>query len=220
MKLRASLMLALFIGLGSAPVFAQAATAPAPADVKAAIEAAKAPVPPAPYVLEGPSKPVTRNAPLDPEVAKTLDPNKILTFGAVYTPFIRAALLARIAADAGRAFGPADIPAEIQDSLIYVAALPWERTDVTGPDRLTDTVYVIVTPPGSTDRAEIIEPVWVKPDTIELRNILGPGVPERAMLAAFSPDAIQAGREIVFVYSGPVYAQRVEISPEDISAWR
>ena len=126
MKLRALLTLALFIGLGSALVFAQASTAPAPVDVKAAIEAAKAPVPPAPYVLEGPSKPVTRNAPLDPEVAKTLDPNKILTFGAVYTPFIRAALLARAAADAGRPFGPADIPAEIQDSLIYVAALPWE----------------------------------------------------------------------------------------------
>ena len=101
-----------------------------------------------------------------------------------------------------------------------MAALPWERTDVTGPDRLVDTVYVIVTPPGSTDRAEIIEPVWVKPDTIELRNILGPGVPERAMVAAFSPDAIQAGREIVFVYSGPVYAQRVEISSEDVSLWR
>ena len=220
MKLRAPLMLALFIGSGSALVLAQAATAPAPVDVKAAIEAATAPAPPAPYVLEGPSKPVTRNAPLDPEFAKTLDPNKTLTFGAVYTPFIRAALLARTAADAGRPFGPADIPAEIQDSLIYVAALPWERTDVTGPDRLTDTVYVIVTPPGSTDRAEIIEPVWVKPDTIELRNILGASVPERAMLAAFSPDAIQAGREFVFVYSGPVYAQRVEISPEDVSAWR
>ena len=195
MKLCAPLMLASFIGLGSALVLAQAATAPAPADVKAAIEAAKAQAPPAPYVLEGPSKPVTRNAPLDPEVAKTLDPNKILTFGAVYTPFIRAALLARTAADAGRPFGPADTPAEIQDSLTYVAALPWERTDVTGPERLVDTVYVIITPPGSTDRAQIVEPVWVKPDTIQLRNILGPSVPERAMLAAFSPDAIQAGKE-------------------------
>lgn len=220
MKLRAPLMLALFIGLGSALVFAQAATAPAPVDVKAAIETAKAPAPPAPYVLNGPSKPVTRNAPLDPEVAKTLDPNKILTFGAVYTPFIRAALLARRAADAGRPFGPADIPAEIQDSLTYVAALPWERTDVTGPEQFVDTVYVIVTPPGSTDRAQIVEPVWVKPDTSQLRDILGPSVPERAMLAAFSPNAIQAGREIVFVYSGPVYAQRVEISSEDVSAWR
>lgn len=220
MKLRAPLMLALFIGLGSPPVFAQATAASALVDVKAAIEAAKAPAPPAPYVLKGPAKPVTRNAPLDPAVARTLDPNKILTFGAVYTPFIRAALLARRAADAGRLFGPADIPAEIQDSLTYVAALPWERTDVTGPDRLVDTVYVIVTPPGSTDRAQIVEPVWVKPDTVQLRNILGASVPERAMLAAFSPDAIQAGREIVFVYSGPVYAQRVAIRPEDVSAWR
>ena len=220
MKLCAPLMLALFIGSGSALVFAQATAAPAPVDVEAAIEAAKAPAPPAPYVLEGPSKPVTRNAPLDPEVAKTLDPNNILTFGAVYTPFIRAALLARTAADAGRLFGPADIPAEIQDSLTYVAALPWERTDVTGPDRLVDTVYVIITPRGSTDRAQIVEPVWVKADPSELRNILGPSVPERAMLAAFSPDAIQAGRDILFVYSGAVYAQRVEISPEDVSAWR
>lgn len=220
MKLRAPLMLALFIGLGSALVFAQATAAPAPVDVTAAIEVAKAPAPPAPYVLKGPSKPVTRNAPLDPEVARTLDPNTILTFGAVYTPFIRAAILARTAADAGRPFGPADIPAEIQDSLTYVAALPWERTDVTGPDRLVDTVYVIVAPPGSTDRAQIVEPVWVKTDTSQLRNILGPSVPERAMLAAFSPDAIQAGRDIVFVYSGPVYAQRVELRPEDVSAWR
>jgi len=220
MKLRGRLMLALFMGMGSAVAFAQATPAPSPVDVKAAIEAAKAPTPPAPYALQGPSKPVTRNAPLDPEVARTLDPNKILTFGAVYTPFIRAALLARKAADAGRPFGPADIPAEIQDSLTYVAALPWERTDVTGPDRLVDTVYVIVTPPGSTDRAQVVQPVWVKTDTSQLRNILGPTVPERAMVAAFSPGSIQAGREFVIVYAGSVYAQRVEIRPEDISSWR
>ena len=215
-------LLALFLGLGSAAVFAQA-TPPMPLSpdvVAAAIAAAKAPAPPTAYVLKGVSKPVTRNAPLDPEVAKTLDPNKILTFGAVYTPFIRAALLARQATDAGRAFGPADISAAVQDSLTYVAALPWERTDVTGPDRLVDTVYVIVTPPGSTDRAQIVQPVWVKTDTSQLRKILGPSVPERAMLAAFAPDAIQAGREFVIVYAGTVYAQRVEIRPEDISAWR
>jgi hypothetical protein len=220
MRLRGRL-LALFLGLGSAAAFAQATPPSLSPDVlAAAIAAAKAPTPPAPYILKGPSKPVTRNAPLDPEVAKTLDPNKILTFGAVYTPFIRAALLARKAAEAGRPFGPTDIPAEIQDSLTYVAALPWERTDVTGPDRLVDTVYVIVTPPGSTDRAQIVQPVWVKTDTSQLRNILGPTMPERAMLAAFSPDAIQAGREFVFVYAGTVYAQRVEIRPEDVSSWR
>jgi hypothetical protein len=220
MRLRGRL-LALFLGLGAAAAFAQA-TPPSlsPDVVNAAIAAAKAPTPPAPYVLQGPSKPVTRNQPLDPEVAKTLDPNKILTFGAVYTPFIRAAILARTAADAGKPFGPADIPAEIQDSLTYVAALPWERTDVTGPDRLVDPIFVILTPPGSTDRAQIVQPVWVKPETTQLRNILGPSVPERAMLAAFAPGAIQAGKEIVIVYAGTVYAQRVEISPADIAAWR
>jgi len=213
-------MLALFMGLGSTIVFTQAAPALSPDDLKAAIEAAKVPPPPAPYVLKGASKPVTRNAPLDPEVAKTLDPNKILTFGAVYTPFIRAAILARKAADAGRPFGLTDIPSEIQDSLTYVAALPWERTDVTGPDRLVDTIFVIVTPPGSTDRAQIVQPVWVKTETNFLRNILGPTVPERAMLAAFSRDAIQAGKDFVIVYAGSVYAQRVEIRSEDVALWR
>jgi hypothetical protein len=214
-------LLALFLGLGSAAAFAQtpSPTRVSPDVVAAAIAAAKGPVPPAPYVLKGASKPVTRNAPLDPDVAKTLDPNKILTFGAVYTPFIRAAILARKAADAGRPFGPADIPAEIQDSLTYVAALPWERTDVSGPDRLVDPIFVIVTPPGSTDRAQIVQPVWVKPDTTLLR-ILGPAVPERAMLAAFEPGALQAGRDILIVYAGTVYAQRVEISAADIAAWR
>ena len=101
-----------------------------------------------------------------------------------------------------------------------MAALPWERTDVTGPDRLVDTVYVIITPPGSTDRAQIVQPVWVKPDTTQLRSILGPAVPERAMLAAFPSDAIQAGKEFVIVYAGSVYAQRVEIRPQDASSWR
>jgi len=220
MRLRGRL-LALFLGLMSAVAFAQTTPPPLSPDVvTAAIAAAKAPAPPAPYVLKGASKPVTRNAPLDPEVAKTLDPNKILTFGAVYTPFIRAAILARKAADAGRPFGPADIPAEIHDSLTYVAALPWERTDVTGPDRLVDPIFVIVTPPGSTDRALIVQPAWVKTDTSLLRNILGPTVPERAMLAAFPSDAIQAGKDFVIVYAGTVYAQRVEISPEDIRLWR
>ncbi len=220
MTLPARLMLALFMGLGSAAAFAQATPALSSDAVKAAIEAAKAQTPPAPYTLKGASKPVTRNAPLDPEVARTLDPNKILTFGAVYTPFIRAAILARKAADAGRPFGLTDIPSEIQDSLTYVVALPWERTDVTGPDRLVDTVYVIITPPGSTDRTQIVQPVWVKTDTSLLRNILGPTVPERAMLAAFSSDAIQAGKDFVIVYAGTVYAQRVEIRPEDVRLWR
>jgi len=221
MRLRGRL-LALCLVLGSAAAFAQATPPVAlSADMlNAAIAAARAPTPPAPYALKGPSKPVTRNAPLDPEVAKTLDPNKILTFGAVYTPFIRAAILARKAADAGKPFSAADIPAEIQDGLTYVAALPWERTDVTGPDRLVDTIFVIVTPPGSTDRAQIVQPVWVKPETTQLRNILGPAVPERAMLAAFAPGSIQAGKEIVIVYAGTVYAQRVEINPEDIASWR
>jgi len=107
MKLRGRL-LALFLVLGSTAAFAQA-TPPAslsPDLLNAAIAAAKAPTPPAPYVLKGPSTPVTRGAPLDPEVAKTLDPNKILTFGAVYTPLVRAAILARKAADAGKPFGP------------------------------------------------------------------------------------------------------------------
>ena len=220
MRLRGRLLV-LFLGLGSAAALAQAPSPPLSPDViNAAIAAAKAPTPPAPYVLKGPSTPVTRGAPLDPEVAKTLDPKKILTFGAVYTPFIRAAILARKAADAGKPFGPADIPAEIQDSLTYVAALPWERTDVTGPDRLVDPIFVIVTPPGSTDRALIVQPAWVKTDTSLLRNILGPTVPERAMLAAFPSDAIQAGKDFVIVYAGTVYAQRVEISPEDIRLWR
>jgi hypothetical protein len=215
-------LLALFLALGSAMAFAQAPpSAPiAPEVVAAAIAAAKSQPPPAPYVLKGPSKPVTRNAPLDPEVAKTLDPNKILTFGAVYTPFVRVAMLARRAADAGTSFAPADIPAEINDSLTYVTALPWERTDVTGTDRLVDTIFVILTPPGSTDRAQIVQPVWVKPDTTQLRSILGPSVPERAMVAAFAPGAIQAGKELVIVYAGTVYAQRIEIRPEDVAAWR
>ena len=220
MRLHGHLMLALLIGLGSAAAFAQATSPVSPDELKAAIAAAKAPTAPAPYALRGPSKPVTRNAPLDPEVAKTLDPNKILTFGSVYTPFIRAAMLARKAADAGRPFGLTDIPSEIQDSLTYVVALPWERADVTGPDRLVDTVFVILTPPGSTERKEIVEPVWVKPDTSVLRNILGPTVAERGMVAAFSPGAIQAGKDFVIVYAGSVYAQRVEIRPEDVKAWR
>ncbi|HEY3147695.1 MAG TPA: hypothetical protein VGJ75_15160, partial [Dongiaceae bacterium] len=166
------------------------------------------------------SKPVTRNAPLDPEVARTLDPKKILTFGAVYTPFIRAAMLARKAADARRLFVPTDIPSEIQDSLTYVAALPWERTEVSGPDRLVNAEYVIITPAGSTERTQIVQPVWVKTDTSLLRNILGPTVPEHALLAAFSPGAIQAGKDFVFVYGGAVYAQRVEIHAEDVALWR
>ena len=161
---------------------------------------AQAPTAPAPYLLKGPSSPVTRNAPLDPDVAKTLDPNRILTFGVVYTPFLR-------------------MPA-LQDGLTYVAALPWERTDVTGPERFVDVSYVIITPAGSTDRAQVVQPVWVKPDTELLRTALGTGVPERAMLAAFAPAEIRAGREFVIVYAGSVYAQRVPIRAEDVAAWR
>jgi len=123
-------------------------------------------------------------------------------------------------ADAGRPFGLTDIPSETQDSLTYVLALPWERTDVTGPDRLVDTIYVIVTPRGSTERSEVIQPVWVKPDTSVLRNLFGSAVPERGVVAAFSRDAIKAGNDFVLVYAGSVYAQRVEIRPEDVAAWR
>lgn len=214
------LMCAFVVSLGSATLLAQAPAALSPEILKAALEAAKAPTPPAPYELKGPSTPVTRNAPLDPEVARTLDPNRIITFGSVYTPFVRAALLARRAVQAGRPFGAGDIPPELQDNLTYVAALPWERTDVTGPERFVDAVYVIITPPGSTDRAQVVQPVWVKPDTSVLRTGLGSTVPEQAMLAAFSPNEIRAGREFVIVYAGTVYAQRIAIRPEDVAAWR
>jgi hypothetical protein len=220
MRLHGQLTLALMIGLGSAAALAQATPPVSPEQLKAAIAAAKAPTPPAPYALQGPSTPVTRNAPLDPEVAKTLDPNKILTFGSLYTPFVRTAMLARKAADAGKPFGLADIPADMGDSLVHVLALPWVREDMTGDERLVDTVYVIVTPRGSTKKEEIIQPAWVKPDTSVLRNVFGASVPERGMVAAFPPDAIQAGRDILFVYAGTVYAQRVEIRPEDITKWR
>jgi hypothetical protein len=161
---------------------------------------AQTPTTSAPYVLKGPSSPVTSNAPLDPDVANTLDPNRILTFGYVYTPFIRAPTL--------------------QDGLTYVAALPWQRADVTGPERLVDASYIVLTPAGSTDRAQTVQPVWVKPNTDLLRQTLGAGVPERAMLAAFPSTEIRAGREFVIVYAGPVYAQRVTIRAEDVAAWR
>src|ERR1051326_6883942 len=141
MTIHRHLMLALSIGFWSAAVCAQTATPVSPDEVNAAIQAAKASTPPAAYPLRGPSTPVTRGAPLDPEVAKTLDPNKILTFGAIYTPFIRTAMLARKAADAGRPFSVTDIPRETQDGLTYVLTLPWERADATGPDRLVDPNY-------------------------------------------------------------------------------
>jgi hypothetical protein len=210
----------MVVAIWASVLVAQATPALSSDDVKAAIAAAKAPTPPVAYALKGPSKPVTRNAPLDPEVARTLDPKKILTFGAVYTPFIRAALLARKAADARKPFGPTDIPSEIQDSLTYVAALRWERTDVTGPDRFVSAEYVIVTPAGSTERTQIVQPVWVKTDTSLLRNLLGPTAPEHALLAAFSPGTIQAGKDFVIVYGGAVYAQRLEIRAGDVALWR
>ena len=205
----------------AAVLVAQGTPALAPEDLNAAIAAAKA-APPAAYKLRGPSKPVTRqpNGVLPPEVAKTLDPKKILTFGEVYTPFVRAAILAR-KAGAGKPFTLADIPADIQDALTYVVAVPWERTDTKGPDRLVDAEYVVLTPGGSTERNETIQPAWVKTDTMMLRKILGTTVPARGMVAAFPRDQIQAGRDFVIVYGGSgVYAQRVEIRAGDVSSWR
>ena len=211
---------AFFVSLGSAALLAQGPSVPVAVDLAAAIAAANAATPLAPYPLQGPSSPVTRNAPLDPDAAKTLDPNKILTFGAVYTPFLRTAILARHVIRSGRPFGAPDVPPALQDGLTYVAALPWQRADVTGPERLVDASYVILTPPGSTDRAQTVQPVWVKPNTDVLRQALGADVPERAMLAAFAPTEIRAGREFVIVYAGPVYAQRVTIRADDVAAWR
>ena len=214
-----TLTLAIVVASWAAVLIAQATPGLSPDDLKAAIAAAKA-APPAAYKLRGPSQPVTRNAPLDPEVAKTLDPKKILTFGEVYTPFIRAAILAR-KAGAGKPFTAADIPADIQDSLTYLVVVPWERTDATGPDRLVDAEYVVLTPTGSTERAQTIQPVWVKTDTMLLRKTLGATVPARGMVAAFPRDEVQAGRDVVIVYGGSgVYAQRVEVRAGDVASWR
>jgi len=216
-----TLTLAIVVASWAAVVIAQATPGLSPDDLNAAIAAAKA-APPAAYKLRGPSKPVTRqpNGVLPPEVAKTLDPKKILTFGEVYTPFIRAAILAR-KAGAGKPFTAADIPADIQDSLTYLVVVPWERTDATGPDRLVDAEYVVLTPTGSTERAQTIQPAWVKTDTMLLRKILGAAVPARGMVAAFPRDEVQGGRDVVIVYGGSgVYAQRVEIRAADAASWR
>jgi hypothetical protein len=228
MRFRGILCLLLLVGLGPAALLAQEAPALSLEERQAAIDAAKGTAPIAPYVIQSRVRTGSDGHRLSPGEIEALgvDP-PVRVHGALYTPFIRAALYARKEMDAGRVVTPADIPAEYLEPLAYVLMVPFDRWANEEADRLVDPLHLVVAPTGgaaaprSVDRSKVIQPVWVKPDTELLRRLFGDQVPVRGHTAAFRPDVIRPGWDFVFVYAGSgVYAQWREITPEDVTSWR
>ena len=228
MRFHGILFVLLLVGLGSAVAFAQEAPALSLEERQAAIDAARGTTPIVPYVIQSRVRTGSDGHRLSPNEIEALggDP-PVRGHGALYTPFVRAALYARKEMEAGRSVTPADIPAKYLEPLTYVLMLPFDRWEAAEADRLVDALHLVVAPTGgaaaprSVDRSKVIQPVWVKPDTELLRQLFGDQVPVRGHTSAFRPGVIQPGWDFVFVYTGSgVYAQWREITPEDVAAWR
>jgi hypothetical protein len=214
-------------------VFGQTAPGMSDDQVSAAIEAAKQTMPPAPYILKSRWEPITADPsgkPLDPKLARAINANAPppTVYGALFTPFVRVAMLARKAAESYKPFTTADVPADMKEQLVYVLVRPFEKRS-TGLDRFVDAQHVVILPTGSRDAAQAIQPVWVRADTTVLQNAFGAKIETRGIVAAFPPDAIQPDRDLVFIYAGPIMdgpqfanitQQRLAIRAEDKQHWR
>jgi hypothetical protein len=157
--------------------------------------------------------------------------------GAVYTPFLRVALLAKAAAERGERLAPADVEARWTEPLVYIA-FRWYCCDgnpATGEADAWRSVEPQVLMLPIAERAPefvrftkdarqgAVRPVWARRGAA-LVEAFGGQVPydDIVLVAAFPAGSIQAGRPFV------IYKERADgdyrrtgvVRPADVLAWR
>lgn len=115
--------------------------------------------------------------------------------GKIYTPFIRVALASRRANLEGRTLQPKEVPSVWIEPLVYVAVRRTTNPVTGAPDR---NVRVIVSQGGDTSGRAGIPPVWTRqPSDVLPAFESDEAITEFVIVAAFSVDTLQAGRQFV-----------------------
>ena len=159
--------------------------------------------------------------------------------GAVYTPFLRVALAAKAARQAGRTFAQSDVSQSLIEPLAYVA-LRWyccdrDRNDPASFDPFVPFDYKIATPGDRVVRAPYglrvtTSPVWIKRD-ISILASFGGDLPYRdvVLVAAYPMSAFSTACDFVIYREFPsrTVPERRDtelrigrVTPEDLTRWR
>jgi hypothetical protein len=159
--------------------------------------------------------------------------------GAVYTPFLRVALAAKVARQAGRTFAQSDVSQSLIEPVAYIA-LRWyccdrDRNDPASFDPLTPFDYKIAAPgdrvlrPNSGLRVTT-SPVWTTRD-VSLLASFGGDLPYRdvVLVAAYPMSVFSTACDFVIyrelpsrtVPEGRYTELRIgRVTPEDLTRWR
>jgi hypothetical protein len=163
-------------------------------------------------------------------------PDNPTVVGAVYTPFVRVAFLARAAFERGRHLQADDIASEWTSPLVYIA-FRWYCCDNGVPPEAASAIAaaeprVVMLPlarrapesvPFRVDGARHVNPVWSRPGTA-LLDAFGAPPPwdDIALVAAFPVDVLEQGRPFV-VYKDTGRGQSIRIGvvrAADAASWR
>jgi len=156
----------------------------------------------------------------------TADDDTALVLGAVYTPFLRIALAARAAREAGQPFDETDVTPRMREPLLYVA-LRWHEGRPDQLDAVPFQVHVVpVVEAGAGANAQ--PPVWVTED-VSLLDSFGGGLTfdDVAVVAAYPLTTLRS--DVVFQIarwdrtpSGRMVGStsRGRIRPDDLASWR
>ena len=139
--------------------------------------------------------------------APGLTPDEKLTsiVGVVYTPFLRVALVARAARDAGQLFAAADVPASLTEPLIYIA-FRWSPPEPSPASELLSSVEPqVVAMPRTKPRLPMphggIPPTWMRRDTSILRQFGEPPFGDLAAVVAYPLEFLMPDHEFVIYRS-------------------
>jgi hypothetical protein len=154
--------------------------------------------------------------------------------GAVYTPFVRVAMLSHAARQRGEELSANEVPPSIYEPLIYFAMRwsehDWSRVLERGPRH---QLSVRMVPRGfSPSYQAAVNPVWATEDLSVLARF-GAEKPfdDAAIVAAFPVDSVEAGSDVVAFVSFssdklPPGVKRREsvrvgrITSEELAGWR
>ena len=158
-------------------------------------------------------------------------PENPVVVGAVYTPFLRVALLSRAARDRGERLDPASIEASVDEPLVYVA-FRWYCCDNDSTGALAAAepqVLMLPVAPRAPqyvnfmNRRGAAQPVWTRKGSAVLESFgAQPPYDDIVLVAAFPSGVLEAGRPFV-IYKDVRTVQSIRtgvVRPDDAAAWR
>jgi hypothetical protein len=207
--------------LFAAPLLAQSSGTPTTKDINEAIEWGTH-GDPAPYLLHHLGQPGKVNP---------------VIVGAVYTSFLRVALAAKLASQAGRSFTQSDVQPSLIEPVAYVA-LRWyccdrnHGADLASFNPLTPFDYKIAVPGDRALRARsglrvTSPPLWIRRDVSVLASFGGDlSYRDVVLVTAYPMSVLSTGHDFVIyredpaTHSGWREVRIGRVTPDDLTHWR